>query len=455
MFGTKPWKVIKSWIANDRCMKEIRLDSHRRNHRSELSSPRIQKALDECSAAGGGRVVLGPGSYRCGTLFLRDNVTLHLEAGAAILGSPQLDDYPEPQTSFVDAVGDIRGRALILAENVGQVGLTGDGVIDGNGGAFHQGTAEHPRRPFLVRLVHSRNVTLRGLTLRASAAWTVHLLNCDDALVEGVTIDSRVNENNDGIDIDSSRRVTVRHCRIFTDDDAICLKATRREPCEDILVHGCELSTECGALKLGTESYGDMRRVTLRDIHIRYAATCAIKILTSDGAIIEDVEIADVVADRTTGPIFLRLGARGRTYAGGDAPKPPGVLRRIRISRFRATVFEPEEPSLQHFTKALLPPAAFSGIVMTGIPGHPMEDIALKDCAISFVGGFEGETEHLQPPEDESMYPEHFYFGVLPASCAFLRHVRDATFERVELTLQHSDPRPPVVCEDVTGFVRS
>ncbi|MEO0054100.1 MAG: hypothetical protein RLZZ50_47 [Verrucomicrobiota bacterium] len=433
-------------------MPEIRLSNHRRNHRGELSSPRIQQAIDVCSAAGGGRVILGPGSYRCGTLFLRDNVTLHLEAGASILGSPRLADYPEPETSFVDAVGDIRGRALILAERVRNAGLTGEGVIDGNGGAFHQGAPEHPSRPFLVRLVHARGVKIQGLTLRASAAWTVHLLDCEDGLVENVVIDSRVNENNDGIDIDSSRRVTVRHCNIFTDDDAVCLKATRREPCEDIHVHDCELSTECGALKLGTESYGDMRRVKIHDIHIRYAATCAIKVLTSDGAHIEDVDIRNVRADLTTGPIFVRLGARGRTYAKGDEPKPAGRLRRLSISSLRAKVFQPDAPSIQHFTKELMPPEAFSGILMTGVPQQMIEDVTLRDCEIELVGGFQGDASKISPPEDAAMYPEHFYFGVLPGAAAYLRHVRGAKFESVKLTLQKPDSRPLLAKEDVEDF---
>lgn len=434
-------------------MKEIRLTNHRRNHRSELSSPRIQEALDACSAAGGGRVVLGPGSYRCGTLFLRDNVTLHLEAGASILGSPKLSDYPAPETSFVDAVGDIRGRALILAEHVKNVALTGEGVIDGNGGAFHQGTPEHPSRPFLVRVVHTQGVTIRGLQLRASAAWTVHLLDCEDGLVEDVLIDSRVNENNDGIDIDSSRRVTVRRCKIYTDDDAVCLKATRREACEDIHVHDCELSTECGALKLGTESYGDMRRVKIHDIHIRYAATCAIKVLTSDGAFIEDVDIRNVQADLTTGPIFVRLGARGRTYAKGDAPKPAGRLRRLTIAGLKAKVFQPDVPSLQHFTKALLPPEGFSGVLITGVPAQCVEDVTVRDCEIELVGGFQGDVAKLNPPEDEAMYPEHFYFGTLPGAAAYLRHVRGAKFENVKFTLQKPDVRPLVATEDVEGIV--
>ncbi|MBC8011928.1 MAG: right-handed parallel beta-helix repeat-containing protein [Burkholderiales bacterium] len=434
-------------------MNEIRLSNHRRNHRGELSSPRIQQALDACSAGGGGRVVLGPGSYRCGTLFLRDKVTLHLEAGASILGSPNLADYPAPETSFVDAVGDIRGRALILAERVNEVGLTGEGVIDGNGGAFHQGTPEHTSRPFLVRLVHARGVTIRGLTLRASAAWTVHLLDCEDALVEHVTIDSRVNENNDGIDIDSSRRVTVRDCKIFTDDDAVCLKSTRREACEDIHVHDCELSTECGALKLGTESYGDIRRVRLHDIHIRYAATCAIKVLSSDGGVFEDIEIRNIQIDRTTGPIFVRLGARGRTYAQGDAPKPAGKIRRVRISEVRATVFQPDAPSIQYFTKELIAPEAFSGILITGVPEQLIEDVVVRDCDFSFVGGFQGDASALQPPEQPAMYPEHFYFGVLPGAAAYVRHAHGVVFQDVKTSLQNPDVRPLIVTEDAEGFV--
>lgn len=399
-------------------------------------------------------MVLGPGSYRCGTLFLRDNVTLHLEAGAGILGSPRLEDYPAPETSFVDAVGDIRGRALILAERVKNVGLSGEGVIDGNGGAFLQGSTGHASRPFLVRLVHARGVRVSDLQLRGSAAWTVHLLDCEDALVEHVVIDSRVNENNDGIDIDSSRRVTVRHCKIFTDDDAVCLKATRREPCEDVHVHDCELSTECGALKLGTESYGDMRRVRIHDIHIRYAATCAIKVLSSDGACIEDVDIRNVRADLTTGPIFVRLGARGRTYAKGDAPKPAGRIRGVRIAGFKAKVFQPEAPSLQHFTKALIAPEAFSAVFMTGVPERAVEDVTLSDCEIELVGGYQGDVAGLCPPEDAAMYPEHFYFGVLPAAGAYLRHVRGVKFERVRLSLQKPDVRPLVATEDAEGFAR-
>ncbi len=433
-------------------MKEILLTSYRRDSHAQLDSPAIQAALDACSSAGGGTVTLDPGTYRCGTLFLRDNVTLHLRRGAVIMGSAHLKDYPMPATPFVDAVGHTRGRALLVADHVSGFALRGEGVIDGNGGAFALNDPEHLQRPFLIRLVDAKRFEIRGLVIRNSAAWTVHLLNCEDALIEHVRIDSRINENNDGIDIDSSRRVVVRHCEILTDDDAICLKATRAEPCEDVDVHDCVLSTECSALKLGTESYGDIRRVKLHDCHVLYAATGAIKILTSDGGVYEDIEIRNVTIDKGTGPIFFRLGSRGRTYAPGCERKGPGIIRNVVISGVRANVFVPPKDTIVPFTGEPMPPAAFSGMLFTGVPGHPIEDITLEDCELTFIGGYQGDPAAIRTPEQPEMYPEHFYFGALPGSAAFFRHARNITLRNVQLKVTAPDSRPLLASEDVEGL---
>jgi hypothetical protein len=430
----------------------LTLGTYRREDHHELDSIQIQAALDQCAASGGGIVRLLPGTYRCGTLHLRSSVTLHLERGAMILGSPRLADYPMPATPFVDAVGHTRGRALLIADRVSDFALTGEGIIDGNGGSFFPSDPDHRQRPFLLRLVDCSRLSLRGLTLRNAAAWTVHLLNCTDATLEDLVVDSRVNENNDGIDIDSCRRVIVRRCEVNTDDDAICLKSTRPEACEDIEVHDCTLSTECSALKLGTESYGDIRRVRLHDCRVRYAATGAIKLLTSDGGFIEDVEIRDIVIERGTGPVFLRLGHRARTYAPGSAPKGPGRLRRVRLSRIRATVFTPPKEIAIPFTGELMPAAAFSGMLLTGLPEQAIEDVTLEDCDFTFVGGFSGDPATLQPPEQPAMYPEHFYFGTLPGAAAFYRHVRGLTLRGVRFTLASPDSRPLVAGEDVTDY---
>jgi len=433
-------------------MKEITVGTYRREFKSELESPAIQEAIDACARAGGGVVHLLPGTYRCGTIHMRSHVTLNLQRGAVIVGSNTLADYPAPQTPFVDAVGQTRGRSLIAADDAHDFRIIGQGVIDGNGGTFHSSLPDHLLRPFLVRLVNCSKVELNGPTFRNPAAWTIHLLNCEDATIEKITIDSRANHNNDGIDIDSSRRITVRHCEIFSDDDSICLKATRREPCEDIEVHDCVLGTECGALKLGTESYGDIRRVRMRDCRVLYAATGAIKILSSDGGVFEDIEIRNIEIERSTGPIFIRLGHRGRTYAPGDSPKGPGAIRRVQLSGIRANVFVPPKEILIPATDITMPADAFSGLLVTGIPNHCVEDLTLEDCEIQFTGGFSGDYEKLSPPNQADMYPEHFYFGALPGSAAFLRHVRDVQLREVKFELQTADSRPLLVTEDVENM---
>lgn len=433
-------------------MTTLTLGTYRREDHHELDSVEIQAALDACAAAGGGTVHLLPGTYRCGTLHLRARVTLNLGRGAILLGSPRLADYPMPATPFVDAVGHTRGRALLIADKISDFAVTGEGVIDGNGGAFFPHDPNHRQRPFLLRLVDCARFSVHGLTLRNAAAWTVHLLNCTDATLEHLLVDSRVNENNDGLDIDSCRRVVVRHCEINTDDDAICLKSTRPEPCEDIEVHDCALSTECSALKLGTESYGDIRRVSLHHCRVRYAATGAIKLLTSDGGIIEEIDLRDIVIDRGTGPIFLRLGHRARTYAPGCAPKGPGRLRQVRLTRIRAHVFVPPKDIANPFTGEAMPAAAFSGMMFTGLVEQPIEDITLEDCDFTFVGGFTGDADSLRPPEQPAMYPEHFYFGALPGAGAFYRHVRRLTLRGVRFHLAQPDSRPLVAAEDVVDY---
>ena len=436
----------------------LTLHSYRRESKSALDSPAIQAAMDSCHEVGGGKVVLTPGTYRCGTLFLRDNVTLHLETGAIIVGSANLHDYPMPLVPFTDAVGDIRGRALLVAETASHIALTGGGVIDGNGGAFPIGHPDHNQRPFLCRLAYCKNIRISGVTLRGAAAWTCHLLGCEDALIEDIHIDSRINENNDGIDVDSCRRVTIRNCFIASDDDAICLKATLPEPCEDVQVSGCTLITECSALKLGTESYGDIRRVTIADCRIPFAGTGAIKLLTSDGGIFEDIEIRDIEIERGTGPIFMRLGSRGRTYIPGVEAKGPGKLRRVCFANIRARTFLPPKDIVQPFTGEMMPARAFSGVFVTGLPEQPVEDISFEGMEIAFSGGGQLQDIGRPLPEDPGMYPELYYFGALPAAGFYVRHAKTIWFNNMRASLQQPDPRPMfayVDVEDVENVIQT
>ena len=190
----------------------------------------------------------------------------------------------------------------------------------------------------------------------------------------------------------------------------------------------------------------------MHDCRVIYAATGAIKLLSSDGAVFEDVEIRDIEIERCTGPIFLRLGHRGNTYAQGDAAKGPGAIRKIAFRRIRASVFTPPKEILIPGTLVKMPAETFSGILFTGIPGHPIEDITMEDCDFEFVGGYSGDPKTLCPPEQPAMYPEHFYFGVLPGAACFFRHARNVSLRSTNLSLRNPDSRPILAVEDVENL---
>ncbi|MDB6114921.1 MAG: glycoside hydrolase, partial [Lacunisphaera sp.] len=205
---------------------------------SGLATARIQQAIDACGAAGGGVVRLTPGEYVSGTLFLRSHVELNLPAGALLRGSPDLADYPVCRPEYRSNTDRQVVRSLLYAEKQDDIALTGQGTIDFNGGApaFQTHKDNDPLRPFGLRFITCRNVTVRDLTLRNSGQWLQHYLNCDHVTLSGLTVFNHVNQNNDGIDIDGCRQVHIHDCRVDSDDDGICLKSNGPAACEDVLV---------------------------------------------------------------------------------------------------------------------------------------------------------------------------------------------------------------------------
>jgi len=413
----------------------------------------IQRLIDACHAAGGGVVTLPPGTYQCGTLFLKDGVTLHLEQGATILGSGSLADYPPPSDGFCDGcdLKQKRGRALIAACGAKNIAVIGPGTIQGNGQAFCKDTGQYAERPFMLRLVSCRSVRLENLHLEQAAAWCCVLQDCEDVQIQGLHIVNHGNSNNDGLDLDSCRRVQVAGCDIDSDDDALCLKATFSTPVEDIDISGCRLKSLGAALKFGTESYGDFRRVTCHNCQVTGGNMGAVKIMTVDGGILEDVEIADLDIQSAVMPVFLRCGARRKVYRSGQKPKGPSVLRRITLRRIHGRIHahkgiiapDCEEP---------LPPCAHTCLAALGIQGHPVQQVLCEDCELELPGGnFTSWPDLQQVPEREDGYPEIGFFGVMPASCLCLKHTENMTFRNCRFTLTTPDSRPRVAEWDTTG----
>jgi polygalacturonase len=287
-----------------------------------------------------------------------------------------------------------------------------------------------------MRWLRCTDVTVRDIHLTNPGAWTLNFFQTRGATIERVTIRTRETgvANNDGIDLDSCENVRIRDCDIDSGDDALCLKATSPRPCRDIAASGCQLSTKCNAIKLGTESLGDFEKISVTDCHIRNTGMAGIALYCVDGAQLHDVTIAGITMDGVAVPISLRLGARLKTFRAGDAPKPPGTLRDITIKDVRAAGVRQ------------------IGLLINGIPGHPVEDLRLENIAIEVPGGGTAAQAQVQFPEKEAAYPEYSMFGrVMPASGLYLRHVRGVSFKNVRTFAAQPDFRPAAVFVDVDG----
>ena len=286
-----------------------------------LDTAALQAAID-AAALKRTTLRIPPGTYLTGALFLKSGMTLHLERGATLLGSRSLADDPLLPTR----VAGIERRwpaALVNIYGEHDVTLTGEGCIDGDGQVFWDSywalrAKYEPRglrwasdydcqRPRLVQVFESSRIHVGGgLLLRRSGFWTLHLCYSEDVTVDGVTIrnnDEARGPSTDGIDIDSSRRVTIRHADIAVNDDALCLKAGRdadglrvARPSEDITISDCIVREGAAGLTFGSETSGGLRRITAERIavHAPVPVGLLFKSAPTRGGFIDGVSISDL-----------------------------------------------------------------------------------------------------------------------------------------------------------------
>ncbi|MDR7297931.1 polygalacturonase [Pelomonas aquatica] len=286
-----------------------------------LDTRALQAAIDS-AALQGAELRLGPGVYLTGALFLKSGMTLRLDRGATLLGSRDLAHYPLLPTR----VAGIEMRwpaALVNIYGEQDVNLVGEGCIDGDGQVFWDSywalrARYEPRglrwasdydcqRPRLIQVFESARVHVGGgLLLRRSGFWTLHLCYSEDVTVDAVTIrnnDEARGPSTDGIDIDSSRRVTIRHADIAVNDDALCLKAGRdadglrvARPCEDITISDCIVREGAAGLTFGSETSGGFRRITAERVavHAPVPVGLLFKSAPTRGGFIDGVSISDL-----------------------------------------------------------------------------------------------------------------------------------------------------------------
>jgi hypothetical protein len=283
--------------------------------RAQNATAACQAAIDACNAAGGGTVRVPPGQYSVGMLQLKDNVTLHVEAGATLFLIQDTTQFPRGR------------RAMVFAENATNIGLTGRGTLDGLAQyefvamrgvdpeiaqeiAIARAAGVDMRRYYRVGvqtymciLNNCRNVQLRDLSIVHSPLWNIRLNDCERVTVHGVYIYSDLEKgvNADGIDIVSSKNVTISDSIIETGDDAIVLKAIARDgqparPVENVTVTNCVLTSSSTALMIGTETQADIHHVLFNNCVIRNSNK-GFGINVQDGAVVRDVIVSNLAVE--------------------------------------------------------------------------------------------------------------------------------------------------------------
>lgn len=346
--------------------------------------------IDALHAKGGGQFYFPAGRYLTGSLQLKSNVTLYLEKEAMLLGSTSPYDYPGFSTEKELKVNnDHFDQALIYAEGAENIGITGEGCIDGQGrelaltidSLHHTGELvdkhyntyrKRPNtRPKLLFMSNCRKVELRKTNFRSGAAWGLSFSLCVDLTIDSLHVENRAYWNNDGIDISDCKDVRISNCFINSADDGICLKSHNRGAWNDrVSISNCHIISSASAIKFGTESLGGFKNVTIDNIRIKDTFRSAIAIESVDGAEIENVKLENIEI------VCPGRATRGMAY--------------MSVSR-------------------------------------------LKDV-----------------PENEKGYPEFTMFEELPSWGFYVRHVKGIQMHNVKLRLQEDDFRPAFVFDRVS-----
>ena len=443
----------------------------------KLSTQAIQKAVDECHAAGGGRVVVPPGTFVSGCVVLKSNVNLHLEPGAELLGSENMQDY---------RVQNVR-RGMIFCEDAINVSISGSGTINGNGTHFYETDKSHVYEEFdksrtrqkenympegtfftdgpLKRIAmpgmtivffHCNNVSVTGITIRDTPIWATRFGYCDGVLIDGITILNNILvPNSDGIHTTVSRNIRISNCNIFAGDDAIVVTGFPKDEetpeftsadqdahqygnktiyAENVTVTNCQLKSSSAGIRIG---YGQhpIRRCTFSNIVI-YDSHRGIGIFAHDASKIEDLIFSDII-------IETRL-RNGQWWGHGEP------IHLSCISRFEGKVAGQIKNAQFNNINAI----GEQGILVFGQKESPMENIQFNNVQLRMRKGKEtmayGGNFDLRPATPKAMQIfEHDIPGL------YAQHVNKLDIRHFNLSWANDLPSfftHGIHCKEVTGL---
>ncbi len=447
------------------------------------------------AAAGGGIVHIPRGRYVSGVIRMKSGVELNIHEEAVLLASTNRADYgPSSKAS-----------AWIVADSAKNIALTGKGLLDGQSdlliadtynklrsgelhdtdwkkfNPWHQRRPTESNRPRMIRFSYCDSVRVQNLRMQNGTSWIQDYRNCSNMLIEGINVFSNTFLNNDGIDLTDCKNALIRNCIVNAADDGICLKSSQRNSnCENIVITNCRVRSSASAIKLGTASHGGFKNIIIRNIEVYDTYRSAIAIEAVDGGTIENVDVRDIRALNTGNAIFIRLGKRnddavisqlkniyignvyveipngkpdaGYTHDGPELRYPSGINNDSLIYGKPLWYHHGIDSTAKKYRHNVFPSS------ITGIPGHPVENVTLENIKIVYEGGFEKNENEIsldeihRIPEVEKEYPEFSMFGELPAWGFYIRHAKGVVMKNVELVSKKPDRRIPVLVHQVQSI---
>ncbi|WP_166238637.1 glycoside hydrolase family 28 protein [Paenibacillus turpanensis] len=430
----------------------------------------IAKAIEACSEAGGGTVVVPAGTFVTGPIQLKSNMVFYVGAGATILFSDDFERYT-PVESRWSGYECYSYSPLLFGTGLKNVSVKGEGVIDGQGKKWWNAYRELKKgvlpdsgirtqllelnraklesiksnivemetqflRPPLFQLINCEHVVIEGITLQNSPFWNTHLVYCNDVIIHGATIRNPSDTpNGDGIDLDSCVNVRVSDCFFDVGDDCLCLKSGIDEdgrrvgrPTENVAVTNCTMLRGHGGVVLGSEMSGDIRNVVISNcIFIGTDRGIRLKTNRARGGIVEDLRVSNIFMKDVLCPLaingFYRYGVdESNPLMTSQEAVPVGegtpIIRGLYISDITA--------------KNALAAAGF----IYGLPEMPIEDVVLKNITIEMT---------LNPDEqggEPDMVREH---RIMAGDGVLCKHVRGLEIQGVRIETRQG---PALLLED-------
>ena len=416
------------------------LDFGAKGNGKSLDTEAVQEAINKCTGEGGGTVLIPSGRVvMIGTIYLKDFVTLHIENGAVLRGSPDIKDYTTDTHKNMYKNEPHMDRCLIFARDARSFAVEGYGTIDGNGYTknFNRGSG----RPMLIRFLNCSDIHLQDVSLINPAAWVSAWLYCDEIVVEGIRIHSRVNGNGDGLDFDGCKNVRISNCSFDTSDDSICLQASRPDkPCRDVVINNCIFVSKWAGMRIGLLSRGDFESVTVTNCTFRDIDDSGLKIQMNEGGEMKNMVFSNLVMKNVPRPVFMTFCQQ---RACVDAPEEMYPMNAMHNFVFSGIVVDNSELDKN------------SGFFLTGMPGHYIEDVIISDVQVTVSGGGTQEDAAREDLNEYTLevldgwWPEFHLVGTLPSHGIYARHLKNLYLENIHIRTISEEARPPVIFDDV------